>query len=77
MSTLLEPIRALPVDEQVALAVDVLESSREGNDSPELAPSLQEELERRIDEHLAHPGKAVTWEVVQQRMNESLESRAA
>lgn len=77
MSTLLEQIRALPVDEQVALAVDVLESSREGNDSPELAPSLQEELERRIDEHLAHPGRAVTWEAVRQRMNQRFGSNAA
>ncbi|HCN77776.1 MAG TPA: hypothetical protein DIT13_11355 [Verrucomicrobiales bacterium] len=77
MSTLLEQIRALPVDEQMALAGDALESSGEGNDSPGLAPSLQVELERRIDEHLAHPGRAATLEAARQRNNESVESRAA
>lgn len=73
MSTLLEPIRALPVDEPVTLAVDALESN-EGNGSPDFAPSLQDVLKRRVDEHLTHPGRAVTREVVQQRMNEIVEN---
>ncbi|HCN27901.1 MAG TPA: hypothetical protein DIT64_03785 [Verrucomicrobiales bacterium] len=63
MSTLLEQIRALPVDEQVALANEILARTEDDDYDPD----FHAEIRRRIQEHDADPGSAVSWETVKQQ----------
>ncbi|HYR59020.1 MAG TPA: addiction module protein [Chthoniobacteraceae bacterium] len=63
-SELLEKAKQLPVAERVALMNEIWESLTAEGYEPDVTPEEAAELERRWQEHLAHPESAIPWEQV-------------
>lgn len=69
MSVILEEALKLPVNERIQLADQLYASVEENHEhSFSLTPDQLAELERRMEDHRKHPGSAIPWEVVRERM---------
>lgn len=66
MSTaeMLAAIVALPVNERARLAEAIVDSIAADATIESLTPAQQEELERRLADHLANPDDVIPWEEV-------------
>jgi putative addiction module component (TIGR02574 family) len=63
-ATLLKQVKALPVNERAELAQVLWEGLIESGYDPQLAPSQQAELDRRLKAHAKNPDNVVPWETV-------------
>jgi putative addiction module component (TIGR02574 family) len=61
---LLDEARKLSVDEQIELAEALWDNIVERNAVPPLIDAQKAELDRRIDDHEAHPDDVVLWDEV-------------
>ncbi len=61
---LLDQVRKLSVDEQIALVEALWDSIVERNAVPALTQAQKVELDRRIADHEANPDDVVPWEEV-------------
>ncbi|MBK9216843.1 MAG: addiction module protein [Chloracidobacterium sp.] len=69
MDILLEKACELPIPERIRLVEDIWDSIAAESGSVELTQGQMDELERRIEYHVANPEDTVPWEVV---MDEAL-----
>lgn len=58
-------ILKLSTDERIALAQEILDSVVAERQAPPLSEAKRQELQRRLDEHAAHPDDVVPWEQVE------------
>ena len=68
-ATLLKQVKALPMNERAELAQVLWESLIEGGYDPQLAPSQQAELDRRLKAHAENPANVVPWETVKEGLD--------
>ena len=61
----LKEARALPLAEQIELCRNLWDEIVE---SKELTPGEAELIDRRLQEHLAHPDEVVSWEEVKAKL---------
>ena len=71
---LLTEARKLPPGKRVRLANRILATADEDDDGV-LLPWQKAELERRIEEDLRHPERALTWEEVERRLDRRLKRK--
>src|SRR5439155_18999713 len=57
-------IKALPIDERIALVTAIWDTIAEEEDKIELTEAQKAELQRRLDLYRANPDKVIPWEVV-------------
>ena len=62
----LKEARALPLAEQIALCRNLWEEIVE---SKELTPGEAELIDRRLQDHLAHPDDVIPWEAVKAKLD--------
>ena len=62
----LKEARALPLAEQIELCRNLWDEIVE---SKELTPGEAELIDRRLQDHLAHPDDVVPWEEVKAKLN--------
>lgn len=61
--------RALTVSERIELVEDIWDSiAQDTSASFQLSPEQCEELDRRLADHLANPGSALTWDEVRNKL---------
>jgi putative addiction module component (TIGR02574 family) len=62
----------LPADERAEIAMALWESltDQERESELDLSSDQKAELDRRWDEHLAHPGSAIPWEEVRRKLRD-------
>jgi putative addiction module component (TIGR02574 family) len=58
-------ILKLSADERIALAQEILDSVVAERNAPPLSQAKRQELQRRLDEHAAHPADVIPWEQVE------------
>ena len=68
-ATLLKQVKALPVNERAELAQVLWESLMESGYDPQLIPSQQAELDRRLKAHAKNPDNVVPWETVKEGLD--------
>lgn len=69
---LLAQAKALPIDEQIALAEAIWDAIVDGDSVPAPTLAQQEELERRRQRHLANPGNVMSLDEVSAAVEGSL-----
>src|SRR5262249_13947824 len=70
ISATIEKLLKLPAADRVEIAMALWESLEDPDreDQFELTAELEAELDRRWEEHLADPGSAIPWEVVEHEL---------
>jgi putative addiction module component (TIGR02574 family) len=63
-TTLLKQVKALSLNERAKLAQVLWEGLIESGYDPQLTPSQQAKLDRRLKAHAKNPDDVVPWEVV-------------
>jgi putative addiction module component (TIGR02574 family) len=63
-ATLLKQVKALSINERADLAQVLWESLIDSGYDPQLTPSQQAKLDRRLKAHAKNPDDVVPWEVV-------------
>lgn len=61
---LLEQVKRLPAAERIELMDEIQASLIAEGIAPDLSAEQEAELERRWQDHLAHPEDAIPWETV-------------
>ncbi len=69
-AAILEQAKRLPVGARIELMNEIWSSLLKEGYEPEITPEEEAELERRWQDHLAHPEDAVPWETVKAEMEE-------
>ena len=69
-AALLEQAKRLPVGARIELMNKIWSSLIKEGYEPEPTPEEEAEMERRWQDHLAHPEDAVPWETVKAEMEE-------
>ncbi|MEZ5788959.1 MAG: addiction module protein [Xanthobacteraceae bacterium] len=64
---LLKELLALSPAERIDLA-EMLWDSIEPDEMPPLTPEQQQEIDRRMEEHIRDPSRASSWEAVKARL---------
>jgi putative addiction module component (TIGR02574 family) len=70
LSNTLAALLKLPAKDRVELAMALWESLADAEREAELVltPAQEEELDRRLADHLANPGSAIPWEEVRRKL---------
>lgn len=70
LSNTLAALLKLPAQDRIELAMALWESLTGQEREPELAlaPEQEAELDRRLEEHLADPDSAISWEEVRRKL---------
>jgi len=64
ITTTLNQIIALSIQDRIRLVQAILDSIAAEQDYPDLTDSQKQELDRRIDDYEANPDNVLTWEEV-------------
>ena len=69
-AAILEQAKRLPVGTRIELMNEIWSSLVKEGYEPEITPEEEAELERRWQDHLAHPEDAVPWETVKAELEQ-------
>jgi putative addiction module component (TIGR02574 family) len=68
MSTQLEQILALPIDERIKLVEDIWDSIAAVPEAVQLSDEQMAEIERRLEDYRRNPDDVVPWEEAKARL---------
>ena len=71
-NNLLEQAKSLPIDEQIDLVEAIWDNIAEHGAVPQPTKEQEEELTRRLQAHLAHPERVMTFDEVTAAVTNSL-----